>query len=90
MSVDIIVTKRDSDYKASLADNSAVWEAGKSEAEAVGKLVMHTKSFLGITILRGKDESERDKGSYADIDAHFEASVTKNKFLLDHLPDGSH
>jgi len=31
MSVDIIVKKRDSDYKAYLADNSSVWEAGKSE-----------------------------------------------------------
>jgi hypothetical protein len=41
------------------------------------------------------DEIERDMAanpwppSQASVDAHFEVSVTKNRFLLDHLPDGS-
>lgn len=55
--VDIIVRKRSDDYHASLADNSAVWESGKSEAEAIGKLVISTKSILGVNIVkRGREE----------------------------------
>jgi hypothetical protein len=51
-SVDIIVEKRTSDFKAYLADNNAVWEAGKSEAEAVGKLCISAKSILGLAVIR--------------------------------------
>jgi hypothetical protein len=52
--VDIMVVKRNSDYKAYLADNDAVWEAGKSEAEAIGKLVISAKGILGLAVIRQK------------------------------------
>jgi hypothetical protein len=52
--IDIMVQKRDSDFKAYLADNDAVWEAGKSEAEAIGKLVISAKSILGLAVIRQK------------------------------------
>jgi hypothetical protein len=52
--IDILVEKRSSDFKAYLADNDAVWEAGKSEAEAIGKLVISAKSILGLAVIRQK------------------------------------
>jgi hypothetical protein len=54
MSVDIMVVKRSDDYKAYLADNEAVWDCGKSEAEAIGKLVISAKSYLGLAVIREK------------------------------------
>jgi predicted RNase H-like HicB family nuclease len=49
--MDIVVTKRSDDYHAALADNSAVWESGKSYTEAIGKLMISAGSMMGITIL---------------------------------------
>jgi len=50
--MDIVTKKRADDYHAALADNSRVWECGKSEAEAIGKLVISAGGMLGIAVLR--------------------------------------
>jgi hypothetical protein len=50
-STDIIVLKRADDYRAFLSDNENVWEAGKTRAEAIGKLVISARSLLGIAII---------------------------------------
>lgn len=52
--VDIMVEKRNDDYMAYLADNSRVWDCGKSEAEAIGKLVLSAHQSLGLAVLRVK------------------------------------
>lgn len=49
--MDIVVKKRSNDYHASLADNSKVWESGKSHIEAIGKLMISAGAMMGITIL---------------------------------------
>jgi len=51
MSVDIVVTKRQDDYHAALADNSRVWECGKSATEAIGKLMISAGEMMGITVI---------------------------------------
>lgn len=51
--LDIIVDRRKDDYKAYLADNDGVWESGKTDHEAVGKLVMSAGHTLGISVQRG-------------------------------------
>jgi hypothetical protein len=50
--LDIVVEKRSNDFKAYLSDNSAVWDCGKTAAEAVGKLVMSARNLFGIAIVR--------------------------------------
>jgi hypothetical protein len=49
---DIVVEKRSDDYRAWLADQPEVWEAGKNEAEALGKLVISAGSTLAIHVAR--------------------------------------
>lgn len=51
--MDIITKKRSGDWKAYLADNPKVWEAGKTQVEAIGKLMISTGAMMGITILKG-------------------------------------
>lgn len=48
--IDITVTKRSDDYHAALADNSGVWESGRTQAEAIGKLVISAGGMLGIAV----------------------------------------
>lgn len=51
--MDIITKKRTKDdWKAYLSDNHKVWESGRSEAEAVGKLIISAKYMVGINVLR--------------------------------------
>jgi hypothetical protein len=50
--MDILTRERASDWKAWLADNPKVWEAGKTEAEAVGKLIISASSIIGVTVIR--------------------------------------
>jgi hypothetical protein len=49
---DIVVEKRSDDYRAYLSDSPEVWEAGKSAAEALGKLVVSAQSMLAIHVAR--------------------------------------
>jgi predicted RNase H-like HicB family nuclease len=51
---DITVEKRSDDYRAWLADSPGVWESGKSEAEALGKLVISAQNMLAIHVDRFK------------------------------------
>jgi hypothetical protein len=51
---DIVVEKRSDDYRAWLADQPEVWEAGKNEAEALGKLVISAGGMLAIHVARFK------------------------------------
>lgn len=59
--IDIIVTKLGNDYRASVSDVIEVWECGKTEAEAVGKLVISLRSNFGITIIREKAAKKRKR-----------------------------
>ena len=54
VSVDIIVKKLPSEWRAYLADNHRIWEAGKSAVEAIGKLVISADNYLGITVIKRK------------------------------------
>ena len=49
---DIMVRKRFGGYQAFLADNEATWEAGRTEAEAVGKLIISARTLFGIAIVQ--------------------------------------
>ena len=49
--MDILVTKRHDDYHAALADNSRVWESGKTYTEAIGKLMISAGEMMGITVI---------------------------------------
>lgn len=46
----IIVVKRSYDYMAHIAGNTSIWECGKTQAEAVGKLLISLCKTLGVTI----------------------------------------
>lgn len=55
--IDIVVRRRQDDYyQAFLADNEGVWEAGRSSAEAVGKLVSSACKLIGVSIVEEKRE----------------------------------
>jgi len=47
-----VIEKRSDDYRAWLADQPEVWEAGKNEAEALGKLVISAGGMLAIHVAR--------------------------------------
>ena len=49
---DVVVEKRSDDYRAYLADQPEVWEAGRNEAEALGKLVISAGGTLAIHVAR--------------------------------------
>jgi hypothetical protein len=51
---DVVVEKRSNDYRAYLADTPEVWESGKNEAEALGKLVISAGAMLAIHVARFK------------------------------------
>lgn len=51
--LDIIVDKRDKDFKAYLSDNEAIWESGKTDVEAIGKLIVSAGKMVGIAVNRG-------------------------------------
>jgi hypothetical protein len=56
----IVVTKRGvGDYIAHFAGDTRVWEAGRSEAEAIGKLVISTGASLGIAVVHGHPGTTR-------------------------------
>jgi len=59
--MDIVVTKRSDDYHAALADNSRIWESGKTQVEAIGKLVISAGDILGITVLAEYAAGKRKK-----------------------------
>jgi hypothetical protein len=44
--------KKQPGWKAYLSDNFKVWQAGRTEAEAVGKLMISAAPITGIVILR--------------------------------------
>jgi predicted RNase H-like HicB family nuclease len=50
--IDVVIEKRPDDYRAYLADTPEVWEAGKNEAEALGKLVISAQSMLALHVAR--------------------------------------
>jgi len=50
--MDIMTQKRGDDWQAFLVDNPGVWEAGKTDVEALGKLMVSAAGLLGVSILR--------------------------------------
>jgi hypothetical protein len=47
--IDIVVTKRANDYHAAVEPGQ--WESGKTEAEAIGKLIISHSTLFGIAII---------------------------------------
>ena len=52
MRVDIMTMRHGDGWKAYLADNPGVWEAGKTDVEALGKLLVSAAGMLSVSIHR--------------------------------------
>lgn len=53
--LDILVTKRTDDYMAELSHDPRFWEAGKTQVEALGKLVVNLGADRQIVLRMAKD-----------------------------------
>jgi hypothetical protein len=51
----ITVTKRGDDYHACITGHPEIWDAGKSQAEAVGNLIISHESVVQVTLIDDDD-----------------------------------
>lgn len=59
----ITVTQRSDDFHACLAGQPGKWECGRTEAEAIGKLVISHAAELGVPL----DRPDRSRTARQDV-----------------------